>query len=93
MRRFTHGLGKALRETGQAIDRLGLMVGNKNSFLENFARNRPIMNLFDKVGFFFTFEIAHLHSRGGMPEFSGVSSLSSPECEVDLLTLTRPSVL
>ncbi len=49
MRRFAHGLGKALRETGQAVDRLGLMVGNKNSFLENFARNRPIMNLFDTV--------------------------------------------
>jgi len=48
MQRFTHGLGRALRETGQAIDRLGLMVGNKTSFQENFARNRPVMNLFDK---------------------------------------------
>jgi hypothetical protein len=48
MQRFSHSLGRAFRETGQAIDRLGLMVGNKLSFQENFARNRPIMNLFDK---------------------------------------------
>ena len=48
MQRFTHGLGRAFRETAQALDRLGLMVGNKNSFLENYARNRPVMNLFDK---------------------------------------------
>ncbi len=48
MQRFAHSLGRAFRETGQAVERLGLMVANKDSFLENFARNRPVMNLFDK---------------------------------------------
>lgn len=48
MRRATHLLGRAFRETGQALDRAGLTIGENEIFKETFARHRPIMNLFDK---------------------------------------------
>lgn len=49
MRRAVHLFGKAFRETGQALDRLGLTVAENELYKETFARHRPVMNLFDKV--------------------------------------------
>ncbi len=49
MRRAVHLLGKAFRETGQALDRLGLTVAENELYKETFSRHRPVMNLFDKV--------------------------------------------
>lgn len=49
MRKAVHLLGRAFRETGQALDRLGLTVAEKEIFQDTFARHRPVMNLFDKV--------------------------------------------
>ena len=48
MRAF-HLFGKALRETGQALDRVGLIVGGNEIFKETFSRHRPVMSVFDKV--------------------------------------------
>ncbi len=53
LRKSTHLLGKALRETGQAADRLGLTVSGVDSFNETFSRHRPLMNLYDKVIYIF----------------------------------------
>ncbi len=47
--RATHLFGRALRETGQAIDRLGLTFSNNEIYKETFSRHRAVMNLFDKV--------------------------------------------
>jgi hypothetical protein len=41
--------GRAIRETGQAIDRIGLTIHGNEVFRETFTRHRPVMNLFDKV--------------------------------------------
>lgn len=49
MRKAVHLLGKAFRETGQAMDRLGLTVAENEIYKETFARHRPVMNLFDQV--------------------------------------------
>lgn len=49
MKRAVHLFGTALRETGQAIDRLGLTISNNEIFKETFSRHRSVMNLFDKV--------------------------------------------
>jgi hypothetical protein len=49
MNRVTNLLGRALRETGQALDRVGLTVSGNEIFRETYSRHRPIMNLFDKV--------------------------------------------
>lgn len=49
MLRASHLFGKAMRETGQALDRLGLTVSGNELFKETFSRHRPVMNLFDKV--------------------------------------------
>lgn len=49
MQRATHLFGRALRETGQAIDRLGLTFSNNEIYKETFSRHRQVMNLFDKV--------------------------------------------
>ena len=44
-------LGRAFRETGQAMDRAGLTVSGNELFKETYARHRPIMNLgLEKVG-------------------------------------------
>ena len=47
--RFFHMFGTALRETGQAVDRIGLTLSNNEIFRETFSRHRNIMNLFDMV--------------------------------------------
>lgn len=49
VRRATHLLGKAFRETGQAMDRVGIVTSETDFYKETFSRNRPIMPLFDKV--------------------------------------------
>ena len=49
MRRVVHLFGKALRETGQATDRLGLTISGNDLFKEPFSRHRPVMNLFEQV--------------------------------------------
>ena len=49
MRKVTNALGKALRETGQALDRVGLTVSGTETFKETYSRHRPVMNVFDKV--------------------------------------------
>lgn len=49
LRRTVHMLGRAFRETGQALDRLGLTVAERDIFNDTFTRHRPIMNLYDLV--------------------------------------------
>lgn len=49
MNRIQHLFGRALRETGQALDRLGLTIAGNEIFRDHISRHRPIMNLFDKV--------------------------------------------
>ena len=41
-------LGRALRESGQALERLGLRAIEKPVFKEAFSRHRNVMNLFEK---------------------------------------------
>jgi hypothetical protein len=48
-RRASHLFGIALRETGQALDRLGLRVADNEIYRETWSRHRPIMTLYDKV--------------------------------------------
>ena len=45
MRRVTDLVGKALRETGHAIDRLTLSINENEIFRESFARHRQLMPL------------------------------------------------
>lgn len=49
MRKAVHLFGKAFRETGQALDRLGLQVAENEIYKETFSRHRPVMNLFEQV--------------------------------------------
>lgn len=48
LRRVFYELGRALRETGQAADRLGLRAIEKPVFKEPFSRHRTVMNLYDQ---------------------------------------------
>lgn len=48
MQRARHLFGRALRETGQAMDRTGLTISNNEIFRDTFSRHRSVMNLFDK---------------------------------------------
>lgn len=48
LRRVAAELGRAVRETSTAVDRVGLRALEKPLFREPFARHRPVMNLFDK---------------------------------------------
>jgi hypothetical protein len=49
MLRVSNLFGRALRETGQAIDRLGLTIAGNEIFKDTYSRHRPVMNLFDRV--------------------------------------------
>ncbi len=49
VRKAIHYFGRALRETGQAMDRLGLVVAENEIFRETFTRHRQLMTIFDKV--------------------------------------------
>ena len=44
-------LGKALRETGQAVERMGMRAQDNFSFAHPFCRHRAVMNLFDQRPF------------------------------------------
>jgi gamma-carbonic anhydrase len=48
LRRAGHIMGVAIRETGQALDRLGLVIADNEIFRDHISRHRPIMNLYDK---------------------------------------------
>ena len=48
MKRLSVLAGKALRETGQALDRMGMRGQDNWVFLEKICRHRSIMNLFDQ---------------------------------------------
>lgn len=51
MKRVSNLFGRALRETGQALDRVGLTISGNDIFKETYSRHRSVMNLFDKVCF------------------------------------------
>jgi carbonic anhydrase/acetyltransferase-like protein (isoleucine patch superfamily) len=46
--RVVHYFGKALRETGQAMDRFGLALTDTESFRETFTRHRTLVNMIEK---------------------------------------------
>ncbi len=48
MRRLVFETGRALRETGQAIEQLGLRVSNSDIFRQKFSRHRTVMGVYDK---------------------------------------------
>ena len=47
-RRAVVGIGKALRDTGQSIERMGCRAQDNWIFQEKFCRHRAVMNLFDQ---------------------------------------------
>lgn len=51
LRKFVYNIGTGIRETGQAIDRVGSMVQGEYAFRERLSRHRRIMPLFDKKPF------------------------------------------
>lgn len=46
--RIAHYFGKALRETGQAMDRFGLSLVETEIFRETFTRHRTLVNMVEK---------------------------------------------
>jgi carbonic anhydrase/acetyltransferase-like protein (isoleucine patch superfamily) len=48
LKRALYEVGRALRETGQAIDRIGLRALEKPIYKEPFSRHRTVMNLYEK---------------------------------------------
>ena len=48
MQRVTHLVGRAIRETGQAMDRLGLTIAGNEIFRDHLSRHRTVQSLFDK---------------------------------------------
>eukprot|EP00164_Ancoracysta_twista_P004085 GFYU01005487.1.p2 GENE.GFYU01005487.1~~GFYU01005487.1.p2 ORF type:complete len:224 (-),score=58.81 GFYU01005487.1:153-824(-) len=48
LQRVLYNLGRSLRETGQALDRLGNKSTGSVAFRDHLSRHRPVMNLFDK---------------------------------------------
>nr|QEI21538.1 carbonic anhydrase [Zygophyllum xanthoxylum] len=49
MGRAIYSVGFWIRETGQALDRLGSRLQGNYRFHEQLSRHRPLMNVFDKV--------------------------------------------
>jgi hypothetical protein len=49
MNRVSNLFGKAIRETGQAMDRVGLTLVGNEIFQETYSRHRPLVKLFDKA--------------------------------------------
>ncbi|KAJ0247781.1 Gamma carbonic anhydrase 1 [Hirschfeldia incana] len=47
--RAFYSVGFWIRETGQALDRLGCRLQGKNCFREQLSRHRTLMNVFDKA--------------------------------------------
>jgi hypothetical protein len=50
MSRAVNLFGRAIRETGQAMDRLGLLISGNLTYKETLSRHRQVMAVFDKVG-------------------------------------------
>jgi len=48
MKRVLVGVGKALRDTGQAVERMGMRAQDNWIFQEKICRHRALMNLFDQ---------------------------------------------
>lgn len=48
LRRVTVAVGRGLRETGQALDRMGMRAQDNFLFSEKLCRHRAVMNLFDQ---------------------------------------------
>lgn len=48
MARLLYAVGTMVRETGQALDRLGCSMQGSYAFREQLSRHRAVMNLFDK---------------------------------------------
>ena len=48
MRRVLHEVGKALRETGQMLDRTGMNTVNNMAYLDPLSRHRAVMALYDQ---------------------------------------------
>ena len=48
LRRVVHGIGRGLRETGQAVERMGMRAQDNWIFQEKVCRHRSVMNLFDQ---------------------------------------------
>ena len=48
LRRVTVAVGRGLRETGQALDRMGMRAQDNWLFSEKLCRHRAVMNLFDQ---------------------------------------------
>ena len=49
MSRIGNLVGRALRETGQAMDRLALKIEGNEIYRDTFTRHRAVMSLFGKV--------------------------------------------
>ena len=49
MSRFGHLFGRALRETGQALDRAALRMEGNEIYQETYTRHRAVMSMFGKV--------------------------------------------
>mmetsp|Transcript_38598 Transcript_38598/g.46696 ORF Transcript_38598/g.46696 Transcript_38598/m.46696 type:complete len:257 (-) Transcript_38598:199-969(-) len=49
MSRLMYNIGFMVRETGQAMDRLGMRLQGNGAFKEQLNRHRTVMNIFDKV--------------------------------------------
>ncbi|KFK28325.1 hypothetical protein AALP_AA8G501300 [Arabis alpina] len=49
MAKAFYSVGFWIRETGQALDRLGCRLQGKNHFREQLSRHRTLMNVFDKA--------------------------------------------
>ena len=48
LRRVVVGIGRGLRETGQAVERMGARAQDNWIFQEKLCRHRALMNLFDQ---------------------------------------------
>eukprot|EP00965_Chrysotila_dentata_P242113 6204694-Pleurochrysis_carterae.AAC.3 len=48
LKRVAVGVGKALRDTGQAIERMGCRAQDNFIFNEPYCRHRAVMNLYDQ---------------------------------------------
>lgn len=48
MRRLMFETGRCVRETGQALEHLGLRVQKSDTFKNTFSRHRTVMGIFDK---------------------------------------------
>ena len=49
MSRFMFSIGTALRETGQALDRIGCSMQGSNAFREAISKHRTIMGIYEKT--------------------------------------------